>query len=93
MTLVPPRPARYATAAAFGLLAAILLMVETWRAFGALMHGSLVTYLPEGIGGMVVFVGLCWATRPLIGQPLFGRPRAVQIGSAPSRVRSTRRAF
>ncbi len=92
MTPLPNRPARYA-AAAFGLLAAALLVTETWRAFSALAQGSLVTHLPEGVSSTVVFVGLCWATRLLIGQPLFGRPRAVQIGPAPSGMRSARRAF
>ena len=93
MTRPPPHPAKYATAAAFGAVAAILLMVESWKGFNASARGSLIAYLPEGIASAIVFVGLCWATRPIIGQPLFGRPKAVQIGPAPSEMRRTRRAF
>ena len=90
-----PGLARHLAAASLGVLACVIFVYASVDAFSALAHGSLRSYLPIGVACSITVVLLCWSTRPLIGQPLFGvraKTRVAGLDSRP-RLKGSGRAF
>ncbi len=67
-----PGLGRHLAAAFVAVLACVIFLYAGVQALRAFENGTLRGYLPSGIAYAIAFMLLCWSTRPLIGQPLFG---------------------